>query len=76
LVDLIRAAAALQEKIDQLDLPNCVIGGLAVQAWGEVRTTRDADFTVLTRFVDEEAKAKAILNLFTRRGPGTSRMEL
>jgi len=63
LVDLIRGAAALQTKLDELELPNCVIGGLAVQAWGEVRATRDADFTVLTRFVDEEAKSRAILSL-------------
>jgi hypothetical protein len=69
LVDLIRAAAALQARLDQLALPNCVIGGLAVQAWGEVRTTRDADFTVLTRFVDEEEKAREIFRLITPRRP-------
>jgi len=43
--------------LDALGLPNCVIGGLALQAWGEVRLTRDADFTVLTRFIDEEARS-------------------
>jgi hypothetical protein len=32
----------------------CVIGGLAVQCWGEPRLTRDADLTLLTGFGEEE----------------------
>ncbi len=67
MLDLVQAAAKLQLEFDALELPNCVIGGLALQAWGEVRLTRDADFTVLTRFIDEEAKARAILALMTPR---------
>jgi len=67
LLDLVLAAAKLQKHLDNLGLPNCVIGGLALQAWGEVRLTRDADFTVLTRFVDEEAKVRAILALMAPR---------
>ncbi len=69
MLDLVQAAAKLQKDLDALGLPNCVIGGLALQAWGEVRLTRDADFTVLTRFNDEEAKARAILALMTPRRP-------
>jgi hypothetical protein len=67
MLDLVQAAARLQNELDALGLPNCVIGGLALQAWGELRLTRDADFTVLTRFEDEETKAKAILSLMTPR---------
>lgn len=69
MLDLVQAAANLQKELDTLGFPNCVIGGLALQAWGEVRLTRDADFTVLTRFLDEEAKARAILALMTPRRP-------
>lgn len=69
MLDLVQAAANLQKDLDALGLPNCVIGGLALQAWGEVRLTRDADFTVLTRFTDEEAKVRAILALVTPRIP-------
>jgi hypothetical protein len=36
----------------------------------EVGLTRDADFTVLTRFIDEEVKVRAILSLVTPRLPG------
>jgi hypothetical protein len=68
-LDLVQAAAKLQTELDTLGLPNCVIGGLALQAWGEVRLTRDADFTVLTRFIDEETKARSILSLMTPRRP-------
>ncbi len=32
----------------------CVIGGLAVQRWGEPRLTQDADLTLLTGFEHEE----------------------
>jgi len=68
-LDLVQAASKLQKGLDELGLPNCVIGGLALQAWGEVRLTRDADFTVLTQFLDEEAKVRAILSLVTPRRP-------
>jgi hypothetical protein len=69
MLDLVQAAARLQQRLDGLRLPNCLIGGLALQAWGEVRVTRDADFTVLTRFVDEETKLAAIMSLLTPRRP-------
>lgn len=69
MLDLVKAAAKLQEQLDSLGLPNCIIGGLALQAWGELRLTRDADFTVLTNFDNEESKARSILSLMTPRRP-------
>jgi hypothetical protein len=33
----------------------CLIGGLAVQHWGEPRFTRDVDMTLLTGFGNEES---------------------
>lgn len=47
----------------------CIIGGLAVQKWGEPRTTLDADFTLLTGWGDESRFAKDILNTFESRIP-------
>jgi len=39
----------------------CVIGGLAVQRWGEPRLTRDVDVTVLCEFGDEERVTDLLL---------------
>jgi hypothetical protein len=47
----------------------CVIGGLAIQRWGEPRLTRDADLTLLTGFGDEELFADALLKHFQGRRP-------
>ena len=47
----------------------CVIGGLAVQRWGEPRLTRDADLTLLTDFGEEETFADALLDQFEGRRP-------
>ncbi len=45
----------------------CVIGGLAVQRWGEPRLTRDADLTLLTGFEHEEIYVDALLADFAPR---------
>lgn len=45
----------------------CVIGGLAVQRWGELRTTLDADLTLFTGFGEEEQFVDALLGHFTAR---------
>lgn len=45
----------------------CVIGGLAVQRWGEPRLTRDADLTLLTGVGEEEQFADALLKRFHGR---------
>jgi len=47
----------------------CVIGGLAVQRWGEPRLTQDADLTLLTGFGEEERFAQALLVQFKPRRP-------
>lgn len=47
----------------------CIIGGLAVQQWGEPRTTMDADLTLLTDFGEEETYVGAILKRFESRIP-------
>ena len=45
----------------------CLIGGLAVQRWGEPRFTRDADLTLLTGFGDEERYVRLLLGRFSSR---------
>ena len=45
----------------------CVIGGLAVQRWGEPRLTQDADLTLLTGFENEEIYVDTLLAEFAPR---------
>ena len=49
----------------------CIIGGLAIQRWGEPRLTRDADLTLLTGFGEEERFASVLLETFRGRRPDT-----
>jgi hypothetical protein len=48
---------------------SCIIGGLAVQRWGEPRTTLDVDMTLLTGWGEEEGYVAAILDRFKSRIP-------
>jgi len=45
----------------------CVIGGLAVERWGEPRLTQDVDLTLLTGFGQEEAYVDDLLAHFRAR---------
>ncbi|MDD3544925.1 MAG: hypothetical protein PHG96_06150 [Kiritimatiellae bacterium] len=45
----------------------CIIGGLAVQRWGEPRATLDADLTLLTGFGDEDRYVTVLLDAFDSR---------
>ncbi|MFH1108353.1 MAG: hypothetical protein V1790_04025 [Planctomycetota bacterium] len=45
----------------------CVIGGLALQRWGEPRTTLDVDLSLLTGFGHEEEFARPLLEHFKGR---------
>lgn len=47
----------------------CIIGGMAVQRWGEPRFTHDADLTLLTGFGEEERFAEPLLKQFEARRP-------
>lgn len=50
--DLLSFLAAVQAAISTLSIPHCVIGAVALGAWGRPRATQDLDFLVL---VDEKA---------------------
>ena len=64
---LIQIAAELQRFLDMKQWPNCVIGGIAVQRWGEPRLTKDVDLTLLTGFGNEEPYVDALLERYQPR---------
>jgi len=47
------AARDVLRFLDRRRVPACVIGGLAVQQWGEPRTTQDVGLTILAPFGEE-----------------------
>ncbi|MEX2179709.1 MAG: nucleotidyl transferase AbiEii/AbiGii toxin family protein [Gemmatimonadaceae bacterium] len=67
MIHLFREAAALQTALDSRKLRFCFIGGIAVQHWGEPRTTRDIDISVFTGFGGEEAVVDALLGAYAGR---------
>ena len=44
---LIQAAVGIARFLEDRGIPYAIIGGLALQHWGEPRMTRDVDVTVL-----------------------------
>lgn len=54
----------------------CVIGGLAVQRWGEPRQTRDVDITLPTGLGGEEQFVDPILAGYTPRIPDARRFAI
>lgn len=65
--DLFEVAKRVQEFLDARNWRSCVIGGIAVQRWGEPRLTRDVDVTLLTGLGDEEKFVDEILKHFGSR---------
>ncbi|HYZ71986.1 MAG TPA: hypothetical protein VE641_02845 [Chthoniobacterales bacterium] len=64
---LVRSAHKLLEFCSARDWAACVIGGLAVQAWGEPRLTRDVDLSLLTGFGNEQIFVRALLDRYDTR---------
>ncbi|MBI2157763.1 MAG: hypothetical protein HYU26_12800 [Candidatus Rokubacteria bacterium] len=48
-------------------IPYAIIGGIAVQRWGQPRLTRDVDLTILLRPGSEEAALRQIVAAFPAR---------
>jgi hypothetical protein len=59
--ELFKAARDVDALISRLQLPHCIIGGLAVNRWGRPRATQDVDFAVLVDFGREREVGEAIL---------------
>jgi hypothetical protein len=64
---VIRAAAELQAVCEAEQWRFCIIGGLALQRWGEPRETVDVDLTVLAGFGGEQPIVDGLLNRFPPR---------
>ena len=70
------AALELQAALGEVRRPYCFIGGLAVQRWGEIRFTQDADATVLTEFQFDEEVVDQLLARFAARRPDARQIAL
>ena len=58
---VLRAALTAQGACEKLGLVFCVIGGIALQRWGEPRYTADADISVMVEPGQELSTAEALL---------------
>ena len=65
--NILQAAVSLGQQLEIFALPYCVIGGVAVQRWGEPRQTVDVDATLLTGFGCEESVIERLLSQFNSR---------
>lgn len=66
---LIKLSLNIQEICEAHQWPFCIIGGVAIQHWGEPRFTKDVDLTVLTGFGGEEVIVGELLKHFQPRIP-------
>jgi hypothetical protein len=73
---LISLSLRIQEICEKYHWPFCIIGGMAVQHWGEPRFTKDVDFTVLTGFGGEELIVDGLLEHFEPRIPDAREFSL
>jgi hypothetical protein len=67
--DLFILARQVQDFLDAHRWRSCVIGGIAVQRWGEPRLTRDVDVTLLTGLGGEERYVDEVLRHYRSRVP-------
>jgi len=70
------AAHALQRFCEEQKWRFCLIGGVAVQRWGEPRVTLYADLTLVTGFEGEEIYVDALLAAFEGRRPDSREFAL
>lgn len=73
---LLAAAADIQAFCARKGWQTCVIGGLAVQRWGEPRQTRDVDLTLLTGLGSEARFVDPLLEAYRPRVPDARRFAL
>lgn len=69
MTNVFQVATLLDRELQILGLPYAVIGGVALQVWGESRVTRDVDVSVLSGFGGEREVALRILDVFPSRRP-------
>ncbi len=64
-----KAAHEVNQFFTQERIPYAIIGGIALQHWGEPRFTRDVDVTILVSSGREELILQKILSVFSPRIP-------
>ncbi|TVM03513.1 MAG: hypothetical protein CV087_04655 [Candidatus Brocadia sp. WS118] len=63
----VKAIMEIHEFLTREGIPYVLIGGIALQWWGEPRFTRDVDVTILVNSRDEEKVIKKMLTCFSPR---------
>lgn len=63
----LRAAWEVHKFFTRAKIPYSIIGGIAVQHWGEPRFTRDVDVTVIIPAGQEEAVLRRLFSVFRPR---------
>jgi len=76
MLEVYRAANDLQRRLQERGWRFCLIGGLALQRWGEPRETIDVDVTLLTGFGGEESVVQEILSWYEPRVPDPARFAI
>ena len=64
---ILDAAVEVHRALQQARVQFCIIGGIAVQRWGQPRTTLDVDVTVMAEFGQEAPIIQTIVSLFDPR---------
>ena len=67
--NIFKKAYILQKFLLKHGFKFCFIGGLALQRWGDLRTTNDIDLTLLTGFEGEGRYIGILLGEFKGRIP-------
>ena len=60
-------AVELRRYLESCNYSFCVIGGIAIQRWGEPRLTQDVDVTLVVQFGSERQIAQEILKRYQSR---------
>ncbi len=68
-VNPLQAAAKVARWLEEMGIRYFIIGGIALQYWGETRLTRDVDVTVLVKPEQLEGFFQEALKLFRPRIP-------
>lgn len=74
--ELTELALELQGFCEKRNWRFCLIGGLALQYWGEPRLTKDVDMTLMTGFGGEEEFIREWLGAYESRLPDASNFAL
>ena len=65
--NILHAGVAVGAYLETLELPYCLIGGVAYQRWGEPRQTMDVDAVLFTDFGNESRFAQLLTEKFASR---------